>query len=144
MEPKYYTMTEKDICIGLEFEFPIYSVEKKTTEYVKSIFDFNTIEYFFNKDSDGKYSISEIFRIKYLDRSDLEELGWKVKVWSFGSGYFYIDKYTLGLHSIDSESKIFMYCTISKNDNGNNVVLFSGTIKNKAELARIMKQTNIV
>jgi hypothetical protein len=139
MEAKYYTMTEEDICIGLEFEVPHYNDGKEPEEYMKLIFNLNTIEYWFNKDSGAGYSIPENCRIKHLDRQDIEELGWKL--YSQGNENYF----TFRIHkngdlqmgvSFGEPAKV----NFSTRD-GLETMKF--ILKNKSELQKLMKQLNI-
>ena len=98
-------------------------------------------------------------RVKYLDREDIESLGWtnyKKSVWD----YYEIEK-QFRLSSGHWGSKWMLqhdraneFITIEDNDIGFNVIikasisgnedtLFEGTIKNKSELLRLMKQLGI-
>lgn len=88
------------------------------------------------------YNLDRIFksytiRVKHIDEQDCLDLGLKTKVWYNGGGYFEKGDFTIGINSVGH------FCTISQNDEGNNIIRFSGNLKNKSELRRILKQINI-
>lgn len=77
-------------------------------------------------------------RVKYLDQSDIESLGWSTE--DNGECYNLQIKWDLyGLYPFEFESKIPHTYKISKDRKD----LFYGTIKNKSELIKLMKQLNI-
>lgn len=124
MENKYYTPEIEEFHVGFEYErlhMLINYDQKWHTEEVTHIKNDLT---FFNKEIKENR-----IRVKYLNREDIESLG-----------FMYNNK---GNH----ENKDgFMICeqplgkyTIHKDDE----VLFFGTIKNKSELRRILKQIEV-
>jgi len=66
MESKYYTPELKEFCLGLEYNFQ--SVEGNWILNVITESDLHVIS------DRAKFNPT---RIKYLDREDIEELGWK-------------------------------------------------------------------
>lgn len=72
-------------------------------------------------------------RVKYIDKEDCISLGLKLKVWDNGFGYFEVGNYTIGIYGTD------LFCTVSQNDYGNNIIRFYGDLKNKTELKRILR-----
>jgi len=134
METKHYTPAIEEFHVGFEYEF-------LQNEIWTSCNDFSYD--FLNDDTD---TISEVkfyldesrIRVKYLDREDCLDLGLNLKVWDNGSGYFEKGDFTIGIYSTG------LFCTISQNDNKNHIMRFSGDLKNKSELKRILKQLNIV
>jgi hypothetical protein len=139
MEAKYYTMTEEDICIGLEFEIPVYNGKEDPETYIETTFNCNTIDLFFKKTHGIIYSLPENCRIKHLDRQDIEELGWKL--YSQGNENYF----TFRIHkngdlqmgvSFGEPAKV----NFSTRD-GLETMKF--ILKNKSELQKLMKQLNI-
>lgn len=146
---KYYKPEPEEICIGFECElYHSYYIPERRIEKLKieTVDDFST-------DRDGYGTIADILygfrtgtpiRVKYLDREDIEELGWEnleIRENSHRSNEFFIlgtiRNYDLS-YDINN-SKV----TISDNQEfAHN--WFTGTIKNKSELKRLMKQLNIV
>jgi hypothetical protein len=81
-----------------------------------------------------------VVRVKYLDKIDLEELGWKEFP---DTSYFDIknddgDNFQIHLH--DNLDKGFWFIQIY---NWNSKIIFEGRIKNKSELEILMKQLGI-
>lgn len=140
-EPKYYTPTLEEFHVGFEFELEI---ERATSaNNIKNIF----LPCTFGNNQDGgeawellsgyavhnKDSILAVIRdavnndkvrVKYLDREDIESLGWE----KYGANFIKPGANLL-LHADGS-------IMILKGD----FPVFSGIIKNKSELKRLMKQ----
>jgi len=133
---KYYTPSIEEFYIGFECE--CVGVINNNTIYNKTKI--------LNEDTLYK-SLKGTCRVKYLDKDDIEELGWKF----FGmpmieNGHIVyricypkeemralVSKYVLSHTPHINHLKIL-------NENG---LLFIGTIKNKSELKRLMEQLNI-
>lgn len=81
---------------------------------------------------------NENVRVKYIDKEDCLSLGLELKVWDGGSGYFKIGAYTIGIYGAD------LFCTVSQIDYGNQIIRFSGDLKNKSELQRVLKQVGCI
>ncbi|TXG79215.1 MAG: hypothetical protein E6R13_10255 [Spirochaetes bacterium] len=123
MTEKYYTPDITEFHVGFEYE------ELEQGEWRKTTSDGSDIYHI------GKYYIKENkIRVKYLDQSDIESLGWKM-VWndSHGTDYTFND------------------WQINISVNGNYLQLFKGKapyfrgiIKNKSELNKLMHQLNII
>jgi hypothetical protein len=160
MDNKYYTPELEEFCIGFEYEEyqqkewnKLISPPKSLGyEWVKKVFDTSTSLGKIKHNVEGmNWMIDGVdkghptckIKVKYLDKEDIESLGFTCKVWNNLSGYFCRGEYTLGLHSKETDSKLFMFCTISQNDDGNNIIRFSGKIKNKMELKKLLKQLEI-
>ena len=74
-------------------------------------------------------------RVKYLDREDIESLGWKF----YQEEYTYkMNKWRLWFDPISNNVRI-AYKLMSENE----LTKFKGIVKNKSELKRIMKQVGI-
>lgn len=122
-ETKYYTPDIEEFHVGFECEAKVieigwqHSVMSAVPEYVKD------------------YLNKGVYRVKYLDREDIEGLGWEyVKtVNQIGIGNIFIFKYNdYILNFIPSDKG-----RIVIKDGGLNIDLI---IKNKSELKRLMKQ----
>ncbi len=82
-------------------------------------------------------------RVKYLDREDIESLGWEYKETTEGKYDYFWDKGT-GKHSIlYSETQKRCLVTIRDEVRKKDFTVFVGTIKNKSELKRLLKQLGI-
>lgn len=134
MENKYYTPSLEELHIGFICELGGYSdnweqIVIKSTHY-PLIFDyFDTLR-----------PLKQI-RVKYLNQSDIESLGWDFN--SEHLGPYLKFKFTNSfryLYFYAQDNKIII-------DNGgwfeDNVQYFQGNIKNKSELIKLMKQIGI-
>lgn len=124
MENKYYTPTIDEFYVGFECEQKIDNkwYEQICKDYYISILTNESFKPDWNS-----------FRVKYLDKEDIESLGWK---W---------DKHKAGFKNKDDIHLIYWL----DEDNKEIVIeaygecVFQGTIKNKSELKKLMKQLGI-
>ena len=125
----YYTPTIEEFHIGFEYEeYQFLERNWKTVkcEFIKP-----------NTTIDPKW-----FRVKYLDQSDIESLGWESKGKShFIKSDWILRKFEDGLiiyldYYAGKLEHSWMYEDSVK-------ILFEGTIKNKSELIKLMQQLNI-
>ena len=148
MKDKYYTPSLEEFHVGFEFEW----VKPDRTETIK-LECLNNIGFLWG------ITIPEGVRVKYLDREDIESLGFEydgkscldetwekeesiVDTWSY-----YVDttedkeKY----YSLYSQGKLcYITYTAYQNSVGSTVEqVFKGTIKNKSELKKVLKMLNI-
>jgi hypothetical protein len=125
---KYYTPKIEEFHVGFEYEF----VDGDSEDWEKDIIS-------------SKYDLKEVmgnlflnFRVKYLDREDIESLGFKFdKFWireEKGSIYLF-NFYGLTYFNSTRTIKIWLRDT--------DECIFAGTIKNKSELKRLLKQLGI-
>jgi len=150
MENKYYTLDEEDLRIGLEYE----SLEDEqsgewSTYTIRNLFDLEDLAIYERNGSGNR-------RIKYLDRSDIEELGWTFKVefnrkYTYGGKYPTTQEYEYGDVWRDAEAGWIVFniedytvkiTTIDPGltqDGPKNSVKFCGKVRNKSELRRILK-----
>lgn len=153
----YYTPELKDLHYGFEFEY-----KSKDDNWVKVTLDTwnrpskeNHLKYFTeydllrtlnHQDMACKYADLTCIRVKTLDQSDIESLGWKytsksIDNWYELKGNFQIPytcfKIILSHGLFDKRIRIFA------DDQGSEDILFRGTIKNKSELIKLMQQLNI-
>jgi NDP-sugar pyrophosphorylase family protein len=98
---------------------------------------------FFKKTHGIIYSLPENCRIKYLDRQDIEECGWKFS--SLAQNFSIIteedeknNKLGIWLEIMSNGRIKIIDCRIPIHE-----VVFNGYIKNKSELQKLMKQLNI-
>lgn len=134
----YYTPTIEEFHVGFECEVATISLDgdEGWSEELIGPTWFNSI---------GQGGITESlvelsrFRVKYLDQEDIESLGFEYKGVKDGRE-FYIDSYE---KKADPTWIVINYTT---NDHSISLcdekgwVFFRGTIKNKSELKRILKQ----
>lgn len=163
---KYYTPEIEEFHIGFEYEFygmstgglSILNAKKNKLEKIKDPdIKIWTKEKLY-KDDSGIFNrtlksirgllISDQIRVKYLDREDIESLGFKYN----GSKMIknYRDEFNLEIGAI-RYNLTYIYGKKLLKINSENLVmfeehlnyLFQGNIKNKSELKRILKQLNI-
>jgi len=131
MENKYYTPTLDEFYIGFEYELGIEDVIKDCTEekYRHIIINYNWIPQICKS---SPVPLSNI-RVKYLDRENIESLGFKQSV------YMGVNCFKKGLTRI----YWFNRPVISIELNSSTNQIFRGEIKNKSELKVLLKQLNI-
>lgn len=142
---KYYMPELSDLSIGMNLYYA------DTDNY----FELNNITMIslINDESvkwGGKYStVNEIripltkYRIKYLDKEDIESLGF-ICTGDTKYGEYEFQKYTsqdlilyeIDLYKYDNVNEV----TISRWVNNSEFTLFYGIIKNKSELVKVLKQ----
>ena len=144
----YYTPELKDLHYGFEFEY-----KSKDDNWVKVTLDTwnrpskeNHLKYFTehdllrtlnHQDMACKYEDLTCIRVKYLDQSDIESLGWELDQYcnkefclNFKHKDWYLNYFVSGLKTIEIGREEY--------DTG-----FMGQIKNKSELIKLMQQLNI-
>jgi hypothetical protein len=137
MENKYYVPSIEEFCVGFEYE---EQVKEGIWNYqICSINDFDKL---------GEFTFRHLLeirtRVKYLDREDIESLGFKYVPAEnkYIQEYFIKDNITIRLYSYNEIGiyKKNFYCGEFGNEY---IYYFSGTIKNKSELKKLMKQLGI-
>ena len=134
MENKYYTPTIEEFHVGFEYEEEtiIYTDKgwftHKDLGWEKKIFDSTSyMENYYLSERVKRGLVGKCdptIRVKYLDREDVESLGFAQTV---------EDQYTLDDIEFLIDDDLFVQ--IIKDDG----FLFQGTIKNKSELKRVLK-----
>jgi hypothetical protein len=130
MGDMYYTPTIEEFHVGFECE---YVEEEHFGEKIWSEFDIDSsmaMEQFVYDYHHSDKSLKELFRVKYLDREDIERLGFeKVGSECYRGSKFEIHKYEDGLD--------VMILSLDQD------VLFNGIIRNKSELERVLKMIDV-
>lgn len=137
---KYYTPSIEEFHVGFEYE-ELIGVDNEQEDW--SCKSFNPKNYI---DRYGEYTfdetpLSDWIRVKYLDKEDIEELGFEESLdepdewfWKFkgniGIQLYFDDKY----RNKDQGIGITIY---------DDKIIFSGYIKNKSELKVLLKQLGI-
>ena len=153
MESKYYTPEIEEFRVGFEYEQhtmtkgDFFFLDLKTGK--KELIQENNEEICYKMVhkseplSDRPFEIQQIInagniRVKYLDREDIESLGWKFDKQHAGLDdmTFFKDDYIL---DTEDENNVRIY----EGTCGNELNLFDGTIKNKSELKVLLKQLGI-
>lgn len=152
---KYYTPSIEEFHVGFEYE------EKSSGIWTKQIYD--DISPILNQqiwddhgvpiDTMSEYIKQEIVRIKYLDKLDIEELGFEHTGGAIVKNS--LDEFTIDykdpIGTYDKVSILYTYgskwCLIVQGDyetpHPDWPTRFAGYIKNKSELKRILKILNI-
>jgi hypothetical protein len=166
MENKYYTPTLEDLTLGTEYEYRYQGCAEKrgtssctytingqkykleTTEDFTPWFKGTIKESdFYYGGYDGETTFSELSsknfsncRIKYLDKQDIEGLGFRV-AHEFDNEAMFISK--------DGETQIYFDALVENLDKGIGLQIYtnndkvSAYIKNKSELIKLLKMLNI-
>ena len=133
LDKNFYVPSIEEFFVGFEYEF-------YNQCWHDTICDANTdfIEIYSNKNN---------FRVKYLDSSDIEELGFTV-VKTKGNSFEAVKKFTFTYDNYPSEGEYNIivsgdkYCVIKLKDIGE-TTLFRGEIKNKNVLKQVFKMLDI-
>ncbi len=139
MKEKYYTPEIEEFCVGLEFEMDdTWGGWKKlvlTDEMLKG----NVMIGLGSGNERVPYYHKT--RVKYLDREDIESLGWEYIKTHAGTEQMEFEKGEY-LLSYDPDFRGRQWLHIEVNGDGD-TTLFSGTIKNKSELINQLKRCGI-
>ncbi len=127
MENKYYTPSIEEFHVGFEYET---SLKDNPNKWNKRSFSIYTDGIILNDSLQGKCEM--VSRVKYLDKSDIESCGWE-----FTDKGIFIGNDSLTWITENNKSHIGIRNVLTHE------VFFNGTIKNKSELKKIMKQINI-
>ena len=150
MEDKYYTPEIEEFHVGFECEVLFQTWEGGDTEPVSDIqkviiggdskYD-RHLEGDFRKN--GK-EVLEHVRVKYLDREDIEGLGFTYKTIYRDGGTSIFTKGSFELVFKGSNwATPSLSVKIAEGDARDNKLLFFGDVKNKSELKLILKQIGI-
>jgi hypothetical protein len=144
---KYYKPTIDEFHVGFEYERCDDGYSYFKDIYPKAV-DQNKLEAYL-----------PYFRVKYLDKEDIEELGWAYDVNESGeespnliSEHGYSSAFAIDKQLTELETCYLLYHfpdgfliidSIFKCGSGRENMLFRGFIKNKSELKKLMNQLNI-
>lgn len=149
MENKYYTPSIEEFYTGFEYERTVRVPYEDSDEIKLSPQGSWSKCSFPDFLNNHKYNLQSIInalqldciRVKYLDREDIESLGFKYEgVFRDGGTLGFVDR-IYRLHFYRENRLITRPYTISIKDN--NSQLFFGDIKNKSELKILLKQLGI-
>ena len=132
-ESKYYTPSIKEFYVGFEYEEFNPENQGDSSTYDKKVGTYLNLPDVFKC---WKY-FSE-YRVKYLDHKDVESLGFKYLINKFIFPTYQLDNYYLYDCSLAVPNKFI----IMRGEWRNRDIIFEGSIKNKSELKRILKQIN--
>lgn len=147
----YYTPTIEEFHVGFEFE----KYDNRTAAYVENNYKpTNWHKFKYNLESIrlsqlGTHLYEKTIRVKYLDQSDIESLGWKLgilRLFNKDLTVYGLDKHSNYILTTPIEvyekTHIIDISRVESIGKGLNRV-FRGTIKNKSELKLLMKQLGI-
>jgi len=160
---KYYTPTIEEFHLGFEYEY-LGSIKNDTWEKILTEQEDLSIMFDdFEHEMDGKFN--ELYRVKYLDREDIESLGFlksddihhQKERLLFGEEFIcfkkrvdHNDLYIEMLGNISFFNKHKLIISIWNNETmkiekeHTPAHLFNGIIKNKSELKKLMHQLQIL
>ena len=138
-ESKYYTPEIEEFHVGFECEF----LGEGRTDWISVVIDWANMNFisFYENAVKGKY------RVKYLDREDIEGLGWRnvteddLGVYAHKEIIWRSDKSKAGLIYVPKTNWLCVTKTDLLNKSGGTV--FAGVVKNKSELKKLMKMLGI-
>ena len=131
-ESKYYTPEIEEFHVGFEYEH-------------KNLPDGEDAEWFphtFNKYCDAQVHNSMSRRVKHLDREDIESLGfitYENRPADIARGFRGFNKGDYHISTNEGSNRIHISKILSERSES----IFNGTIKNKSELKRLLKQLGI-
>lgn len=147
MEEKYYTPTIEEFHVG--FEVHLENIENaQIGSYIITKSDMLSATH---DEVSGMFDIIESAKVKYLDREDIESLGWEHDQTTKDGAVFYIgilmDEKQWMLtcfNAILRKGEDYTYLSIiDVNDKYNSSNSFQGIVKNKSELKLLMNMLNI-
>ena len=129
MEDKYYTPDISELYIGFELE---HKNPMQENIWKREIVDSDMwgIAYCTYEENQEDYP-NEI-RVRYLDKSDIEELGWDFIEYDTAKYKNYYIEFNPEHFTYIYEKRIY-----------EDLILFRGKIKNKSELKKLMSQLGI-
>jgi hypothetical protein len=139
MENKYYTPEISEFSPGFEYEY----LGHFGTDFGKWITDLCSINLKLIHD----LLVMNNIRIKYLDKEDIESLGFIFS--DRDSKYGNEDRFIFNQICININKNNYTNIKVCKmvdnpyENHGNHYVLFNGTIKNKSELVKILKMVKV-
>lgn len=137
MKDKYYTPEMEEFHVGFECESTYCLIRDSGSkeEWVKYIFNEENISYLLDAYVQDAYSTE--FRVKYLDKKDIESCGWK----DDENGFFRKENFQL----LTTDYSHFTIYRIYYKQGGHrdDRIIFDGILKNISELKIILKQIGI-
>lgn len=145
-DSKYYTPSLEEFHIGFEYEYCMNP--ESNTKFTKEICDRTSIDILLD---DFEHEPKELFeltyRVKYLDKEDIESLGFKyigksIDIWFDLEGHFDMGTWTsykcVMHYNLKDHILCINMCDVECDSN-----VFRGVIKNKSELKKVLNQINV-
>lgn len=137
MENKYYTPSIEEFFVGFECEWQSKIRQESWNKQICDV-DLVNIAYDSFEHSDIEEPFNEQFRVKYLDSSDIEELGFVLEPYFKDVDYFGYRKGNIRLYLLENDR-----IEITTEDKKFEAYYFLGVIKNKSELKKVLNMLNI-
>lgn len=135
MDNKYYTPELEEFHIGFEYEVDSLYNKFSHKSFNKIIAIWEELDIVFD-DYEHEDHFNEIYRVKYLDKEDIESLGW-LESKEIENNFFLKDQYRRNW-------KLYLTKDIGRIILENDCNYFIDiVIKNKSELKKLLKQLNI-
>ena len=136
---KYYTPDIEEFCVGFEFETRKKDLRPNLIYTDVSLYEWRSLKLSSYSFLEDDYSTDNEYRVKYLDDADIEESGFRYIMDSY-AGYYTNDKINIAWYWNQQGLEISQ--VPDKNGWGGKKI-FSGKIKNKNELIKLLKQLEI-
>jgi len=142
MENKYYTPSIEEFHVGFECEWQC-KIRKETWNKQICDQDLVNIAYSTQEHADEEEPFSEQFRVKYIDREDVESFGF---VYDSKSNRYEYSVYYISGQLCYQNLTIVRYGEDAPMGNWVHWedTIFEGKIKNKSQLSRLLKQLSII
>lgn len=138
----YYTPTIEEFHIGFEYEFmngdKWEESEMTIQDYKSNGPDYERSDSWFQEEILGGI---RTVRVKYLDRDDIESLGWQKFTYKNLNGFIIFNKFLTVNYNYVKPIIDISYLPLFENQGLYRI--FRGTIKNKSELIKLQQQLNI-
>lgn len=153
---KCYTPTIEEFHVGFEYEILAVDGNKKDNsdwnKFIFGIYDIYEFDCEGWNDNLKEYISLKSVRVKYLDKQDIESLGFlpsnhNKSIFIFNkmiSILPHLPKTTIGINFNEGIKHILIFNAPNEQAFPSGVNLFVGNIKNKSELKRILTQLNII
>lgn len=138
MENKYYVPEISEFHVGFEYETRYLALNMKDWCFRPIKGDWQELNMVYDDYEHEMEDFNKLYRVKYLDASDIESLGWKDCDNIYNTIRWDFNDYILMFYKKDNRYLIFRDC------GPNNIqTVFNGFIKNKSELIKLQQQLNI-
>jgi len=137
MSEKYYTPEISEFRIGFECEF---KNRMQGNEWAKEVCDWDTLSIALDNDEHDNDNFADVFRVKYLDREDIESLGFVYRKHKISDDFWKGDTHNNILIEVLSDKKL---CIRHRIDGMLEGEIIGIAIKNKSELKVLLKQLGL-
>ena len=141
---KYYTPEIEEFHVGFEYEIKRHGVWGKET-WSELLHENYNVDIQHNDPTEVFLESDDWIRVKYLDREDIESLGCKL-IGKKDNGSLLFEKEYICKRAMEMNNAAIYFVALSNhiliyNDSGE--TMFTGTVKNKSELKRILKMIGV-